>query len=76
MRRGGAGVHIDFGFFQTQIGIVLIAATKRGLSSLRICGANPSAERLAEDIRSGRIAGVMRQYAWDGGDYMFTVAIR
>ncbi len=50
MRRGGAGVHIDFGFFQTQIGIVLLAATKRGLSSLRICGANPSAERLAEEV--------------------------
>lgn len=33
-------------------------------------------ERLAEDIRSGRIASVMRQYAWEGGDYMFTVAVR
>ena len=31
-------------------------------------------ERLAADIRSGRIASVMRQYAWEGGDYMFTVA--
>ena len=54
MRRGGAGVHIDFGFFQTQIGIVLLAATKRGLSSLRICGANPSAEQLAEDVAEFR----------------------
>jgi len=33
-------------------------------------------EHLAEDIRSGRIASVMRQYAWEGGDYMFTVATR
>jgi SAM-dependent methyltransferase len=31
-------------------------------------------ERLAADIRSGRIAEVMRKYAWDGGDYMFTIA--
>ena len=32
--------------------------------------------RLKEDIRSGRIKEVMRSYAWDGGDYMFTVAAR
>jgi ubiquinone/menaquinone biosynthesis C-methylase UbiE len=32
--------------------------------------------RLAADIESGRIADVMRAYAWDGGDYMFTVARR
>ncbi len=50
VRRRGAGVHVDFGFFETQIGVVLIAATKRGLSSLRICGASPSAEQLAEEI--------------------------
>jgi AraC family transcriptional regulator of adaptative response/methylated-DNA-[protein]-cysteine methyltransferase len=50
VRRRGAGVHLDFGFFQTQIGIVLLAATKRGLSSLRICGATPSIEQLAEEI--------------------------
>ena len=33
-------------------------------------------KRLAEDIRSGRITSVMRRYAWEGGDYMFTVAVR
>jgi ubiquinone/menaquinone biosynthesis C-methylase UbiE len=33
-------------------------------------------ERLREDIASGRISEVRRKYAWDGGDYMFTVAIR
>jgi ubiquinone/menaquinone biosynthesis C-methylase UbiE len=32
--------------------------------------------RLADDIRSGRIAEVMRKYAWDGGDYMFTIAAK
>jgi ubiquinone/menaquinone biosynthesis C-methylase UbiE len=32
-------------------------------------------ERIEEDIRSGRIEDVMRRYAWDGGDYMFTVAM-
>src|SRR5689334_13221674 len=36
IRRRGAGVHVNFGFFETQIGIVMIAATKRGLSSLRL----------------------------------------
>src|SRR5260221_1667861 len=44
IRRRGAGVHVNFGFFETQIGIVMIAATKRGLSSLRLCGADPSVE--------------------------------
>jgi SAM-dependent methyltransferase len=33
-------------------------------------------ERLAEDIRTGRITTVMRQYAWEGGDYTLTVAVR
>ncbi len=33
-------------------------------------------ERIAADMKSGRIADVMRAYAWDGGDYMFTVARR
>jgi len=33
-------------------------------------------EKLREDIVSGRIAEVQRKYAWDGGDYTFTVAIR
>jgi ubiquinone/menaquinone biosynthesis C-methylase UbiE len=32
--------------------------------------------RIAADIKSGRITDVMRAYAWDGGDYMFTVALR
>jgi AraC family transcriptional regulator, regulatory protein of adaptative response / methylated-DNA-[protein]-cysteine methyltransferase len=50
IRRRGAGVHLDYGFFETQIGIVMLAATKRGLSSLRICGASPSAEQLAEEV--------------------------
>lgn len=31
-------------------------------------------ERLAKDIRSGRINEVMRSFEWDGGDYLFTVA--
>ena len=33
-------------------------------------------KRLADDIESGRINDVIRKYAWDGGDYMFTVADR
>ena len=33
-------------------------------------------QRLADDIKSGRINDVIRKYAWDGGDYMFTVAER
>jgi len=33
-------------------------------------------EQLRQDIASGRIAEVRRKYAWDGGDYMFMVAVR
>jgi AraC family transcriptional regulator of adaptative response/methylated-DNA-[protein]-cysteine methyltransferase len=50
MRRRGAGVHVDYGFFHTQIGIVMFAATKRGLTALAICGANPTAEYLAQEL--------------------------
>src|SRR5205814_2550908 len=50
LRRRGAGVHLDYGFFETQVGIVMLAATKRGLSALRLCGANPSCEQLTEEI--------------------------
>ncbi len=32
--------------------------------------------RLDADIKSRKIAGVMRKYAWDGGDYGFTIARR
>jgi hypothetical protein len=32
--------------------------------------------RLAEDIQLGRIAEVIRSFAHDGGDYMFTVAVK
>ncbi len=33
-------------------------------------------EHLRRDIASGRIDEVRRKYAWDGGDYMFMVAVR
>ena len=33
-------------------------------------------QRLAADIDSGRIKDVIRKFAYDGGDYMFTVADR
>jgi hypothetical protein len=33
-------------------------------------------QRIADDIKSGRINGVISKYAYDGGDYMFTVAER
>ena len=33
-------------------------------------------EKLRNDIVSGRITKVQRKYAWDGGDYTFTVAVR
>ena len=56
LRRRGAGVHIDFGFFHTQLGVVLVAATKRGMCSLLICGANPSEQLLAERIEELRTA--------------------
>ena len=33
-------------------------------------------QRLANDIGSGRIKEVIRKFAYEGGDYMFTVAER
>jgi AraC family transcriptional regulator of adaptative response/methylated-DNA-[protein]-cysteine methyltransferase len=48
LRRRGAGVRIAFGFFDTQIGVVLLAATERGLCSLRLCQFHGAEESLAE----------------------------
>lgn len=48
VRRKGEGVLIRYGFFETQIGIVLIAATARGLCSLRLCQFTGSQEQLDE----------------------------
>jgi AraC family transcriptional regulator of adaptative response/methylated-DNA-[protein]-cysteine methyltransferase len=59
LRRRGEGVHIDFGFFETQIGVVLIAATKRGLCSLRIIGAAGTPEQAA-----GELAELRATYAY------------
>lgn len=50
VRRKGGGVVIRYGFFETQIGIVLIAATARGLCSLRLCQFTGSQEQLDEVI--------------------------
>jgi hypothetical protein len=33
-------------------------------------------QRIADDLKSGRINDVIRKFAYDGGDYMFTVAER
>jgi hypothetical protein len=33
-------------------------------------------QKIANDIKSGRIDDVIRKFAYDGGDYMFTVAER
>ena len=50
LRRRGAGVTINFGFFQTPIGVVLIGATTRGICTLFLCGAHPDHEALADKI--------------------------
>ena len=48
IRRRGAGVQIKFGFFDTQIGVVLLAATPRGLCALRLCQFHGAEEQLTE----------------------------
>ena len=50
IRRRGAGVQIQFGFFDTQIGVVLLAATPRGLCALRLCLFHRAEEQLS-DVR-------------------------
>lgn len=42
--------HIDFGFYETSIGDVLLAATPRGLCSLRLC-ATEGREAKLEELR-------------------------
>ncbi|GAB4514418.1 MAG: hypothetical protein OHK0046_16490 [Anaerolineae bacterium] len=57
VRAKGQGVKMYFGFFETQIGFVLIAATERGLSTLRLCGAH-----LTEDAASEKVAEFTQEY--------------
>jgi AraC family transcriptional regulator, regulatory protein of adaptative response / methylated-DNA-[protein]-cysteine methyltransferase len=52
MRRKGAGVQITYGYFETQIGVVLIAATKRGMCAMRLCGVH--GERMDEELENLR----------------------
>ena len=59
VRRRGAGIRIAFGFFDTQIGVVLLAATPRGLCSLRICqfvGAEKQLAEVREDYPEADVA--------------------
>ena len=48
IRRQGAGVCLSWGFFDTQIGIVLLAATPRGLCTLRLCQLHGGEKELQE----------------------------
>ncbi len=50
LRRKGEGVHIDFGFFETQLGIFMIAATARGVCWIALCGSNTSREIILERV--------------------------
>lgn len=54
MRRGGEGVHIDLGFFQTQIGVVMVGATTRGMCWLALCGADVEREEMASCLNDLR----------------------
>ena len=51
-------------------GISMFAAARDQAEIIR------GVENLRNDIVSGRIAEVQRKYAWDGGDYTFTAAVR
>jgi len=50
MRRRGEGVTIHFGFFETQVGVVLMAATGRGLCMMRLCGASPTEDEMGQAV--------------------------
>jgi AraC family transcriptional regulator of adaptative response/methylated-DNA-[protein]-cysteine methyltransferase len=69
VRQGGAGVHIDFGYFDTPLGIVLLAATARGLCALRLCqfsGSQHELDELRRDFPQAQIVenpGAAQPYA-------------
>ncbi|MCE7947156.1 MAG: methylated-DNA--[protein]-cysteine S-methyltransferase [Chloroflexi bacterium CFX4] len=54
LRRRGSGVHIKYGFYDTQIGIVLIAATARGVCAVRLCGLEADTDRFSEEVAAFR----------------------
>ncbi len=57
VRRRGEGVAITFGFFETQIGIVLLGATARGVSWIALCGAE-----VVEEVLASRIDELRKNY--------------
>jgi hypothetical protein len=64
----------------TQPEVCLDAKVRAGISAFA-CARDQAeivrgVERLVEEIHTGRISNVMCKYAWKGGDYMFTVAIK
>ncbi|MCC7207557.1 MAG: methylated-DNA--[protein]-cysteine S-methyltransferase [Anaerolineae bacterium] len=48
---------MTFGFFETQLGVVMLAATPRGLCALSLCGQSPT-----PDILAGRVAELHQRY--------------
>lgn len=50
-------MHITFGFFETQLGVVMLAATPRGLCAISLCGPTPRSENMA-----GRVAELRGRY--------------
>ena len=69
VRRHGAGVCIEYGFFDTPLAIVLLAATSRGLCALRLCqfhGAQKELDELRADFPAAQIVenpGPIKVYA-------------
>lgn len=58
VRRHGAGVYIRYGFFDTPLGIVLLAGTPRGLCALRLCyrGAQEQIDEVHADFPAAEFA--------------------
>ena len=62
VRKRGAGVAIDYGFFDTPLGIALLAATGRGLCALRLCQFS-GAEAKRDELRGDYPAADLRECA-------------
>lgn len=47
-RQRGTGIRIDYGFFDTPLGVALLAATPHGLCTLRLCQFRGAQEQIAD----------------------------
>lgn len=54
VRQKGQGMQVNYGFFSTQVGVVILAATERGVCFIALCGVEADLETMESRLDSLR----------------------